>query len=540
MGLTNCAAIGILHKEQDPWNTLVDPGPNGSLRMSESDLILFPSSSNEAWLRCSVEGRVLDANEALVELLAFDSLTDFQEAVPRIHHLFGDHADRKALIPPLQSGLTAEEVRWTRSDGTSLWVQLEVETCPSPEPEAPEGTSLRVWVRDVTGRRHLEEHLRQARSMVALGQLAGGMAIDLKDFLSAILAHLDLLEEGLASEDRERMGHDLREIRRTATTSSQMIKHLLSVSQGERIRLQSVSLGEVVEDALRLIRPLIPRDVEVTASMEPVGPVLADPVAVEQMLLTLATNARDSMAGGGSLEIRVGSGGFDHDHLSRSGWGDPGDYGVVTVRDTGVGMTPQTVARLFQPFFSARLSGQGAGLSMAVVYGLMKQHRGYIQVESEPEEGTTVQLYFRLVDWRSPVTSEGLEEDAESEGAKILFVEDDDSLRRVTARILRSQGYRVLEAGNGLEALEEIEREGPPDLLIVDLIMPSMTGAELLERLKKEGRLPRVLLTSGFRPEFLMGWEDVEPSAHPFLEKPWQIEILLDQVKSALGPSEVH
>lgn len=508
--------------------------------MSESDLNPSLSPPGEAWLKCSADGRILDANEALVDLLAFDSLTAFQEAVPRIHHLFGDHADRNALSLSLQSRLTAEEVRWTRRDGTSLWVQLQVEAWLTPKSGTPEGNPLRVWVRDITGRQHLEDHLRQARSMAALGQLAGGMAIDLNDFLSAILAHLDLLEEGLAPEDRERMGHDLREIRRTATTSSQMVKHLLSVSRGERIRLQSVSLGEVVEDAMRLIRPLIPSDVQVTASIEPVAPVLADPIAVEQMLLTLATNARDAMAGGGSLEIGVGGGGFDHDHLSRSGWGDPGDYGVVTVRDTGVGMTPQTVARLFQPFFSVRLGGQGPGLSMAVVYGLMKQHRGFIQVESEPEAGTKIQLYFRLAHRRSPVTSEGVEDDAESEGAKILFVEDDDSLRRVTARILRSQGYRVLEARNGLEALEVMEREGPPDLLIVDLIMPSMTGAELLERLEKELRLPRVLLTSGFRPEFLMGWEKVEPSAHPFLEKPWQIETLLDQVKSALDPGSAH
>ena len=505
--------------------------------MSQSDLDPSQPTSAEPWLHCSEEGEVLDASKELADLLAFDSVAALRAAVPRIHELFGSRADRNALAPPLHLSLTADEVRWVRRDGISLWVELRAE----PGSPGDEGTPwIRVAVRDVTGRQHLEDQLRQARSMEALGQLAGGMAIDLNDFLSATLAHLDLLEEGLGPEDRERVGYDLREIRRTATTSAQMVKHLLSASRGERIRLQPVSLEDLVREALRLVRPLIPDDVKVSAPMDPMEPVLADPTAVEQMLLTLVTNARDAMPNGGELEIRVGGGGFDHDHLTQTGWGDPGDYGVVTVRDSGVGMSHQTVARLFQPFFSARLGGQTPGLSMAVVYGLMKQHRGFIQVESEPGVGTTVRLYFRLVHRRVRATQADGEGEVASEGARILFVEDDDSLRRVTARILRSQGYQVLEAGNGLEALEVMEREGTPDLLIVDLIMPSMTGADLLERLEKESRLPRVLLTSGFRPEFLMGWEDVDPSALPFLEKPWQIETLLGTVKGVLDSGKVR
>lgn len=378
-------------------------------------------------------------------------------------------------------------------------------------------------------------------SSEALGQLAGGMAIDLNDFFTAILAHLDLLEGGLDVEDRERVGHDLAEIRRTATTGAQVVKHLLSMSRGERIRLHPVPLDKVVGAALHRIRSLLEDEMQVVTELAETDPVLADPAAVEQMLVTLATNARDAMSPGGTLKITVAAGGFDQDHMVRTGWGDPGDYGVVTVRDDGSGMSPQSVGRLFQPFSSTRAAGQGPGLSMAVVYGLMKQHRGFIQVESEPESGTTVRLYFRKVQRGSMPTPAAAEEKervvapAEPEGAAILFVEDDESLRKVSCRILRSQGYRVLEASNGSEALDMIEREGSPDLLVVDLIMPRMTGVELLEKLTQESRLPRVLLTSGFGPEFLMGWEDFEPSAHPFLEKPWQIETLLEKVKHVLG-----
>jgi two-component system, cell cycle sensor histidine kinase and response regulator CckA len=376
-----------------------------------------------------------------------------------------------------------------------------------------------------------EAQHRRTRSREALGQLAGGIAINLSDFLSATLAHLDLLEEALSPEERERVGHDLREIRRTTTTSAQMVKHLLSVSRGERVRLQSVSLGEVLEDALRLIRPLLPGNVVLAADLDPLDPVLADAAAVEQILLTLATNALEAMPHGGRLEITAGRGGFDQEHLERTGWGDPGEYGMVVVRDTGRGMSPEVVARLFQPFTST--GSREPGLSMAVVYGLMKQHRGFIQVESAPDRGTTVRLFFRRAPARGDVPASPSEGEANA-GATVLFVEDDDSLRRVTVRILRSRGYRVLEAQNGLEALEVMEREGTPDLLLADLIMPGMSGAELLERLEGEGRLPRVLLTSGFDPEFLMGWDQVDPSRLPFLEKPWQIEALLTRVRDAL------
>ncbi len=378
---------------------------------------------------------------------------------------------------------------------------------------------------------HSDDPIRSARSREALGQLAGGIAISLNDFLSATLAHLDLLEEGLSPEERERVGHDLREIRRTATTSAQMVKHLLSVSRGERIRLQSVSLAEVVEEALGLIRPIVPPTVTLATRVDPLEPVLADSPAVEQILLTLATNALEAMPDGGRLEIEAGRGGFDQEHLERTGWGDPGEYGMVVVRDTGRGMSPEVVSRLFQPFTST--GDRDPGLSMAVVYGLMKQHRGFIQVESAPDRGTTVRLFFRRAPTRGDAPTASTAGEAAA-GATVLFVEDDDSLRRVTGRILRSRGYRVLEAPNGLEALEVMEREGTPDLLLADLIMPGMSGAELLERLEREGRLPRVLLTSGFDPEFLMGWDRVDPSTLPFLEKPWQIEALLTRVGEAL------
>jgi two-component system, cell cycle sensor histidine kinase and response regulator CckA len=254
---------------------------------------------------------------------------------------------------------------------------------------------------------------------------------------------------------------------------------------------------------------------------------------VEQMLQALATRAWSSMPDGGRLQIRASRGSFDQRHLRETGWGDPGDYGVITVKDTGVGMSPATVSRLFQPFFTPEDWGEDSALNVSMVYGLMKQHRGFIEVESDPGTGTTVRLYFRLARSESPAVEEDVEEFQPSGTETILFVEDDASLRRVAGRVLRAHGFQVLEADHGLQALELIRAEGMPDLLVTDLVMPSMSGLELIDHLAAEEDLPAILMTSGYRPEFLARGEGRMPD-HPFLEKPWTVETLVANVQRIL------
>lgn len=375
-----------------------------------------------------------------------------------------------------------------------------------------------------------EKSLQQLRQMEALGPLAAGMAHDLNNLLTATLAHLDLLEDRLATGDPERARGDLERIRRNALTSSQIVKHLLSFSRKERLQIQAVSLEKVVRDALDLVRPILPANISIDVRTEEVGSALADPVAVERMILALATNARDAMENGGRLEVAVEAGALDSEHAARTGWGEPGEYGVVAIRDTGHGMSPETVSRLFKPFSDpTQEKGQtGEGLSMSMVYGLMKQHRGFIDVDSEPQSGTTVKLYFRLQASRTAPTVSDTERKGDEKGT-ILLAEDDESLLKVGCEILNRHGYRALAAADGLQAVSVIEREGVPDLLITDLVMPSMTGMDLLRHLEEQGNLPRVLLTSGFRPDFLLEWHR-DPSTFSFLEKPWTVEDLVEAV----------
>lgn len=382
------------------------------------------------------------------------------------------------------------------------------------------------------GNREVEDQLRRLREMETLGQLAGGMVHDLNNLLTSTLAHLDLLESELTDAELDRMRDDLRQIRRNTVTGSRMVKHLLSFTRGEGLRMQPVALEDMVHHAVELVRPTLPPEMGVELHTDEVGPVLADPAAVEKILLTLVANAREAMEGGGRLGVRVGPGNLDPEHPVRTGWGDPGDYGVVVVADTGRGMAPETVSRLFQPFSDPREGDEGPGLSMPMVYGLMKQHRGFIEVESEPGSGTTVRLYFRLAEGKARPARE--EADAGATKGKVLFVEDDENLLNLGCRILAAHGYETLQATTGVQALEVVEGEGVPDLLITDLLMPEMTGIELLQRLEERGSLPRVLLTSGFQPDFLVEWHR-DPSVFPFLEKPWTVEEFLETVEDLVG-----
>jgi two-component system, cell cycle sensor histidine kinase and response regulator CckA len=491
-----------------------------------------PASISTPWAELAPNGEILGADPAFLNLLGFDSEAELREWAPRIQDLYAQHQDRARLEEaPLAESLSAEEVRWIRRDGTSVWVRVRAREGDA-DGEGPR--RLRVEAEDVTGRRHLEAQLRHAQKLESLGQLAGGMAADMNNMFTAILAHAELMDEALAEGDLERARSDLSEVRRNATTGSRMIKHLLSYSRGERLKLRKVSLADAVRDAMRLVRPILPANVELNTAVTRVEPVLADPAAVEQMVVSVVTHALDYVTDGGHIEIQVGRGGFDHQHLRLTGWGDPGDYGVVTITDDGRGMAAQTVSRLFQPFQAPHRPEGDLGLSLSVVYGLMKQHRGFIEVESEPGAGTTVRLYFRLARISADALAAARGESG-APAASILFVEDDESLRRVAGRVLRSRGYRVLEADHGLAAMELMDREGMPDLVITDLVMPSMTGLELVRRMEEWDRpLPAILLTSGYSPDFLEG-PDAEPLRHPFLEKPWTLEQLLSEVRAILS-----
>ncbi|NIM51475.1 MAG: response regulator [Gemmatimonadales bacterium] len=386
----------------------------------------------------------------------------------------------------------------------------------------------------ISEQRALEAQLQQAQKMEAVGQLSGGMAHDFNNILTVIMAHADLVDAALPPECFDQRS-DLQELRAAARRGSVMVKRLLGFSRRALLSLRSVSLPELVESFLTTLRRLIPESIVIRYSAaEPVEPVLADPGAVEQIIVNLATNARDAMPDGGTLTVDVRAESLDERHRAVHGWGDPGDYVCLSVRDEGVGMDEETRRRVFEPFFTTKQPGEGTGLGMAMIYGLVKQHRGFAEVQSELGVGTVVKIYFPVAGARAGAAAlEAPEGRLQGGSETVLLVEDEEPIRKATERVLTQYGYRVMAAADGDEALRIFESsEDEIDLVISDVVMPKMNGPDLYRAIRERKPAAKCILISGYadpaRPR------DQDESAVPLLAKPWTLGELLHQVRRTL------
>jgi signal transduction histidine kinase len=423
-----------------------------------------------------------------------------------------------------------ETCRIVRPDGTVRWVRTRV----FPIRDEAGRTAHVVGVsEDITDLQVAEAQLRQAQKMDAVGQLSSGIAHDFNNLLTTVLATCELLEPELPADTTWRS--ELQVIRGAALRGAELTRKLLAFSRQAPLTIQSVRLGALVDDFGRLARRIVPEDVAITIRVDaPEGTVLADPGAVEQMLMNLVANARDAMPSGGTILVEVGGAALDDEHRRAYGWGEPGRYVVASVSDTGTGMDAETQRRVFEPFFTTKPVGRGTGLGMAMVYGLMKQHHGFVHVYSEVGQGTTVRLYFPAVDVaeaHQPAAGAG---EAPRGTERVLVVEDDEALRRLTARVLGRYGYTVLTAADGAEALRLLaEPATPPDLLVSDVVMPAISGPQLLQALRESGRAPRTLFVSGYTARDMSQRAALGPD-QPFLAKPWTVPDLLRKVREVL------
>ncbi len=399
-----------------------------------------------------------------------------------------------------------------------------------------------AFVRDLTERRRaerehrqLEDQLRQAQKMEAIGQLTGGIAHDLNNILSVILANAGLLADRLPA-GRQDLGADVAEIQAASARGAAMVKKLLAFSRRETLMLAPANLNDVAGGLADTLRRLLPSTIDVTvACAEDLPWTRADVGAIEQVLFNLATNARDARPEGGMLRIETGEGRMDDDACAARGWGRPGTYACIVVRDSGVGMDAATRSRIFEPFFTTKPPGLGTGLGLSMVYGLVKQHDGFVSVQSEPRGGTTVTLYFPAVE--APALAERAPASTRAAGAgaeTLLVVEDEEALRRVTARALEQHGYRVLVAADGAEALEVFHaNRGRIALVLSDVVMPKLGGKELLARLRHDGVTCPFVLTSGYPARDARESITRAPDV-PFIPKPWTPAELVAKIREAL------
>jgi two-component system cell cycle sensor histidine kinase/response regulator CckA len=388
-------------------------------------------------------------------------------------------------------------------------------------------------ISDITERKNLENQLRQAQKLEAISTLAGGIAHDFNNILTAICGYGTLLEMNLAKDD-PRVAH-VEGILIAADRAAVLARSLLTFSRKQVIEPRPVKLNEVVTMAEQLLRRLIREDIELTLTLNGNAlTVMADTAQIEQVLMNLVTNARDAMPRGGKLTIRTAATELEREFIDVHGFGAPGRYALLTFSDNGEGMNEKTRQRIFEPFFTTKEPGKGTGLGLAVSYGIIKQHNGFINCHSEPGMGTTFSIYLPLI------TAEAMQSESAAPAPMpggtevILLAEDDEQVRTFGKTLLERSGYTVVEAVDGEDALAKfLEHRDEIMLVIVDVIMPRMNGRELYEEIIRVNPGMKVIFTSGYTADVFPKDEMAGKEMH-FLAKPIVAGELLRYVRKVL------
>ncbi len=387
---------------------------------------------------------------------------------------------------------------------------------------------------DITERMRLEEQLRQSQKMEMVGQLAGGIAHDFNNLLTAIIGHAQFALESLPVGDVTRS--DVEQVLKASDRASSLTQQLLAFSRRQIIEPRDLDLNELMFNAGKLLRRLIGENIELVTVASPMPPVVrADPVQLEQVLINLVVNARDAMPDEGTLTMETALVDLDEDYTRGHLDTAPGPYVLLAVSDTGTGMTPEVKAHLFEPFFTTKQAGKGTGLGLATTYGIVRQHGGSIWVYSEPGHGATFKIYLPRVAGAAERMPRRDDTGFLPRGEEtVLVVEDESGVRNVVCRLLREQGYTVLEASEGQKALEIAEEHGQEiGLLVTDVVMPRMGGKELADTLRE--RLPNlpVLFVSGYTDNGIVH-RGVLSAGTAFLQKPFTVSALARKVRAVL------
>jgi two-component system, cell cycle sensor histidine kinase and response regulator CckA len=476
------------------------------------------------------DGRVLTCNPAFARMFGFASVGDV--LATNVVTIYQDHAARDAVLAELQARgrIDEREMAWQRLDGSPV---AAVETAIGDFDAAGDLVAIRGYVIDVTERKRLEEQLRQSQKMEAIGRLAGGVAHDFNNLLTAINGYADILAAGMAPDD-ERLA-DVEEIRKAGDRAAALTRQLLAFSRRQVLKPAVIDLRNVVAGIAPMLRRLVGEHIELRAPQTlDLGRVRADPSQIEQVLLNLVVNARDAMPAGGTLTIETANSELDDEYARTHPPAVPGPYVLLAVSDTGTGMDETTMAHLFEPFFTTKALGEGTGLGLATVYGIVSQSGGHVTAYSEPGHGSTFKVFLpRVADTVEPHTP-ALAQPAAGGAETILLVEDEDAVRSFVERVLGRLGYTVTTAHSGDEAFAlAADHAGPIDLLVTDVMLPGLVGSEISKRLTALRPSLRTLFISGYTEDSIVHGGELGPGV-AFLSKPFTPDALGHAVRAVL------
>ncbi len=502
------------HEGQERWRRYVESAPYGVFIADEA-------------------GRYLEVNAAATSITGYGEDELLAMSV-------GDNIHPEDLAIAVRSfeqvrreGATRDEMRFVHKSGETRWWVVSAVRLSD--------TRFIGFVSDITERRRaeaereaLQEQLVQAQKMESVGRLAGGVAHDFNNMLQVILGNTEL---ALAKADDGRLRDRLMEVHDAAESSAQLTRQLLAFARQQPANPRVLDLNETIDGMLKMLRRLIGEDVELSwMPRAGVWPVRIDPVQVNQLLANLCVNARDAIEGEGRIAIATANVTLDEERASRHPDAEPGDYVILSARDTGAGMDAETVRRIFDPFFTTKERGRGTGLGLATVYGIVRQNEGFIDVSSAVGEGTTFEVYLprSSVELEEQVSADGERELPGSRGETILLVEDEVSILSLCETLLERLGYTVLAASTPLEALDIARRNaGNIDLLLTDVVMPGMNGKELATRLSSLCPGLKVAFMSGYTADVIAKRGVVEDGVS-FIQKPFVLQDLATTLRDVL------
>jgi len=511
-----------------------------ALRRSEAKFKRLFDEAPVGYVELDTEGRITQVNRTELTMLGYTAEEMIGQAIWKFN--VEEEKARQTVMAKL-SGIMPTgkpfERTYKRKDGTSLRILIDDSVIRDAEGSI---TGIHAVIQDVTERKraeeemaNLQEQLRQSQKMEAVGQLAGGIAHDFNNLLTVIKGYsqLSLLE----LKEGDPLKANIEEIQKASQRAADLTRQLLAFSRRQILDIKVLNLNTILQDLDRMLHRILGEDIELIYGLaEDLGKVKTDPGQIEQVIMNLAVNARDAMLSGGKLIIETANLELDETYARTHIGATPGHYVMVSVSDTGCGMSSEVKERIFEPFFTTKEKGKGTGLGLSTVYGIVKQSGGYIWVYSEPGCGTTFKIYVpRVEDESSDLDHK--EDTAHSlfGGETILLVEDEPSVRGLAVRVLREQGYTLLEASNGDEALRifQEQKDKKISLLMTDVVMPQMGGKELSNRLKILQSDIKVLFISGYTDDAIVHRGVLEPGTN-FLQKPFSPAALAHKVRDVL------